>query len=219
MVNFMRGYKQVLESAWKEILSKDKKQICKNSLAEFENNCFKIKFFGEDVFVNCKDKKIIAKEKLSITAEILILHYLINTKEILPTENYISFREFKNGEVYFNAFKERTIIPLAESFALFPDKFAIACKELKGEKIDLRVGDFNCKIFVFPKIPIVCIIWLGDEEISANANILFDSTIEQHLHIEDIAILGEFVSYMFLKKANINNEKVGKIMSYEQSLK
>lgn len=211
----MRGYSEVLNSAWNEILTKDKQEICKNSLAIFENNCFKVKFFGEEIFVDLQNRKIIAKEKLSITAEILILHYLINAKEIFPSENYISFREFKNGEVYFNAFKQRAIIPIAESFALFPNKFSIACRELKGEKTLLKTVDYNCKIFVFPKIPINCILLLGDEEVSSNANILFDATANEHLHIEDVAILGEFVSYMFLKKANIESEKVGKIMSYE----
>lgn len=209
------SYLEVLNSAWNEILKKDKQTICKNSLAIFENNCFKVKFLGEEVLVDLQNRKIIAKERLSITAEILILHYLINAKEIFPTEDYISFREFKNGDIYFNAFKQRAILPIAEAFSRFPEKFSIACKELKAEKTILRTGDLNCKIFVFPKIPIICIIWLGDEEVSSNANILFDATADKHLHIEDVAILGEFVSYIFLKKANINSEKVGKIISYE----
>ncbi|MFQ6066067.1 MAG: DUF3786 domain-containing protein [bacterium] len=47
----------------------------------------------------------------------------------------------------------------------------------------------------------VYILWTEDEEFPANASILFDSSAESHLHIEDLAYLGETVTGELIRSA------------------
>ena len=42
-------------------------------------------------------------------------------------------------------------------------------------------GDASVKIFPFPRVPVVLLIWKHDEEFPARADILFDSTCSEHL--------------------------------------
>ena len=42
-------------------------------------------------------------------------------------------------------------------------------------------GDSSLKLFPFPRVPIVLLLWKEDEEFPARADILFDSTCSIHL--------------------------------------
>ncbi len=45
----------------------------------------------------------------------------------------------------------------------------------------MNYGDSALKLSPFPRVPIVIILWEGDEEFPARADILFDSTCSVHL--------------------------------------
>jgi hypothetical protein len=63
----------------------------------------------------------------------------------------------------------------------------------------VRSGDAAVEVPVFPKIPVTVIVWAGDEEIAANANILFDKTVKEQIHIEDVAVIGGVVAGKLVK--------------------
>ena len=45
-----------------------------------------------------------------------------------------------------------------------------------------------------PKIPLGCIFYLGDEEVSPSINILFDSAASHYMPTEDLSSLGIYLS-------------------------
>jgi hypothetical protein len=60
-------------------------------------------------------------------------------------------------------------------------------------------GDISLKITAFPKIPVIVILWMGDEEILPSSNMLFDASIAEHLPTEDVAVIGGFVASKLVK--------------------
>jgi hypothetical protein len=46
------------------------------------------------------------------------------------------------------------------------------------------------KTYFFPKMPVVVVIWLGDEEVPTSANVLFDANAGKILPTEDISVVG-----------------------------
>jgi hypothetical protein len=42
-------------------------------------------------------------------------------------------------------------------------------------------GDTSVRLFPFPRVPVVLIIWKQDKEFPARADILLDSTCSEHL--------------------------------------
>jgi hypothetical protein len=74
------------------------------------------------------------------------------------------------------------IIPLDKAAAYFSkhdNEFLTAGKNLGGTQRDY--GDMSLNILPFPRVPVVLILWLGDEEFPPTASLLFDSSCVSHL--------------------------------------
>jgi hypothetical protein len=67
----------------------------------------------------------------------------------------------------------------AEYFANNFNDFLSTGKSLGGSQLDY--GDISLKLFPFPRVPVVLIVWSGDEEFSAKSSLLFDSSCVSHL--------------------------------------
>jgi hypothetical protein len=50
--------------------------------------------------------------------------------------------------------------------------------------MQLNYGDASLKLYPFPRLPVVIILWEEDDEFSPRVDILFDSTCEFHLALD-----------------------------------
>lgn len=121
-----------------------------------------------------------------ITA-ILLLHYLSHSTGTALSQNWISYKDLPGGSLYLEPFKKRAVIPFAKKFGGSPDNFILAAEKLGGEKA--QHGDLSYIIPALPRVPLLYILWQGDEEFPPNATILFDGCADSYLHTEDYAIL------------------------------
>lgn len=178
------GYKQALEKAWNDIseLTKEKS--------------FSIKFLSDLYEINLGDKKVIslscnspAKDFLTI----LILHYLTKKLKLKdlpsPAGEWISFKEIDGGDFYYPVFKKRAINVIFKKFGSNPDALAVSAKRFNAKSSE--IGDKGVIIEPFEKIPILITIWKGDDELSGEADILFDKSISNIFCTEDIVVLTE----------------------------
>ncbi len=138
--------------------------------------------------VSCSDPKI----TIDPTFELLVLHYLRDARNNRLTSKWVSYRELPSGGFYYPVFRVRAEAPLAKRFGSHPDLFRKAAFTMGGEPI--QYGDAACKILTFPRLPLVYILWAKTEEFPARASVLFDSSAENHLNIEDLAYLGQTVT-------------------------
>ena len=60
-------------------------------------------------------------------------------------------------------------------------------------------GDLSVTIRAFNRVPITLVIWKGDDEFPANANILFDNTIMDYLSAEAIIVLCQTITWKLVK--------------------
>jgi hypothetical protein len=61
---------------------------------------------------------------------------------------------------------------------------------------------------------VTCILWLGDDEVPASAQVLFDDTADRQVLVEDLAVVGEFAVYLLIEEAGLQSPAVGRIFSY-----
>ncbi|UCH87977.1 MAG: DUF3786 domain-containing protein [Thermoplasmata archaeon] len=195
----------VLERGWDELVKRDPGEVAEYGLVEFdkETESYNLPFMNETFLVNKKTREIKPKDPSSKTyvssfLATLLVHYLASVKNLEVENKPISFREVPGGgDVYYPAFQNNAIRPIMERFGENPEELIPAGERLGGKPIDK--GDAAVEIPVFPKIPVTVIVWAGDEEIPANATILFDVTAKEQIHIEDLAVIGGVVAGKLIK--------------------
>ncbi len=131
--------------------------------------------------------------------QILILHYFEGAGNAQLANRLVTFREFEGGAIYYPAFKTRTIEVIVKEFGQRPELLKRIGEAMRGEPFD--VGSVGFKVDFFPKVPVVVVLWLGDDEIPAAANMLFDANTGKVLPTEDISVMGGALTRRLVKLA------------------
>ena len=137
-----------------------------------------------------------SKTEIPIQEQILILHYMLSPAPPMSPDNWVSYREIPGASFYYSAFVKRAIDPLKKVFGQNVDGLARAGKILGGKTID--TGDAGYEFRLFPNIPVRLILWAGDDEFPAEANIVFNENIKDLLSPEDIAWLAGMLVYRLI---------------------
>jgi hypothetical protein len=141
-----------------------------------------------------------AKKEVPIQEQVLILHYMMGTGSMGLSQKWIAYREIEGASFYFSAFVKRAVDPLKKVFGQNLKGFTTAAKTLGGNPI--QFGDAGFEFNPFPRVPVQLIVWEGDDEFPAEANILFDQTVGAILSPEDIAWLAGMIVYRMIKIAH-----------------
>lgn len=122
---------------------------------------------------------------------IIALHYLVTADGTPLQGEWISYRHLPGGDIYIDPFRRRALTPFLNAFAQQPDRFREAAKALGGCRA--AMGGESAVISVMPRVPLCFVLWPGDDEIPAAANILFDAQAASYLPTEDYAHLPAMV--------------------------
>ncbi|RLA95144.1 MAG: hypothetical protein DRG25_00930 [Deltaproteobacteria bacterium] len=197
-------YRKALELAKSSFLRRDFTKQCRIGGAEWAPRCsggiIHLPFFQDVCQITIPDFDFSlpgSQKPISLSNQILILHYLNGVKDIPLAEENISFREVPCGEFYYAAFVQRSIAPLLQIFGQKPRAFRFVAESLGGQPIEM--GDIGTRLQVLPKVPVTLIYWEGDDEFPPDLNILFDATIKEFFSTEDIAVIGQEVMIRMTK--------------------
>ncbi|BBB91981.1 MAG TPA: DUF3786 domain-containing protein [Methylomusa anaerophila] len=189
------NYRIAYNKGWRDLKSKTPAEIAASMDVEYVSSkqWFIVPFLNENYIVDCGSETIGKEPDGSVPpigAAILILHYLsyFQSKEEIANK-WVSLKEIPNGGIlFYPAFHKEAIGGLIKAFGQQPELLLKCAASLGGKPA--AFGDVSATFQVFPKIPLCIVIWEGDEEIPANATILFDPSIQHFLHIESIIGLG-----------------------------
>jgi Domain of unknown function (DUF3786) len=137
--------------------------------------------------------------EISLSEQILILHYLLNASGEPLAGRSIDFRQVPEGGFYWSAFVSRAKTPLLETFGHDLQLYLKVAASLGGQPQSL--GDASASFLAFPRVPITHVLWGGDEEFPPEASILFDETIPLYFPTEDIAALSGASVYRLMGAA------------------
>ena len=136
------------------------------------------------------------QKEIPLQEQVLILHYLMAAETPDLNGQWVSYREIPGASFYFGAFVKRAVDPLKKVFGQNISGFCQAAEKLRARKIEN--GDAGFEFQMFPAVPLQLILWEGDNEFPAEANILFDKTIGLMLSPEDVAWLAGMVVYRLM---------------------
>jgi hypothetical protein len=135
-------------------------------------------------------------QEIPIQEQILILHYMLAANISPVRGQWVSYREIPGASFYFSAFVKRAIDPLKNVFGQNAQDLTNAANNLNGNPIE--PGDVGFEFSLLPKVPLQLVLYVGDEEFPAEANILFDHSVGEILSPEDIAWLAGMLVYRLI---------------------
>jgi hypothetical protein len=129
----------------------------------------------------------------------LILTYLSTADGTPSIDRWVGFRELPNGLFYASAFQGYTGAELIRNLNGDVAAFRQASEKLKGEA--LAIGDAGYVFQVLPHLKLAVVIWAGDDEFPAQAQVLFQESAPHYLVTEGLAIVGSLVIAQIIKAA------------------
>lgn len=118
----------------------------------------------------------------------LALYYFTTADGALPSGEWISFTDLPDGRFYTQAFQSYTGQPLAQAFGGDLAAFRLAASKVGGQEYPL--GDAAFVFQALPRVSLLAVYWLGDEDFPASAQVLFDANASRWLPTDAYAILG-----------------------------
>lgn len=200
----MGVYKRTFDYTLKTFTVKDPGEMAANCGAAYdrEKSTITLSSMGQTLEVRHPGGEIFfsnSEQKPLWPWRLVLLNHLCRADGAALTGTLITYRELENGQVYYPAFRRESILPLAGSLAgESAEKIAKACLEL-GAVLE-KNADVSARFTFLPKFPVTVKIWLKDEEMDGSANILFDASANNFLHTEDIAAVGDLVSYFLIQQ-------------------
>ena len=190
----------------KEALAgKDPERIAKRSGAIFfttedGKDGISIDFLNRKIDISWPDLEFsdgVGAKEVPIQQQVLLLHYLNMTQDVEIANEWIAYQEVPDGKFYLDAFIRRAKNPMVQGFGDNPELLAKLATEVYGAT-PMEQGDLAVKIQALPLVPVVLILWKGDDEFPPEGTILFDRSVSRVLSAEDIAWLAGMIVYPLL---------------------
>lgn len=169
------NYAMICEKWRKIFLDMDVEELAERFGLKLDENALYITYFGENYRLDRRNGMITPtddpEKRLGFNTLMCIYHLFYYSKpEARVKGEFIPFRQVKGAAPFDPAFQKTVIKPLAETFSGCPDALERACQKLQGRPI--RQGDVGYIIDAVSCLPITVVLWDGDEEFAAQANIL-----------------------------------------------
>ena len=139
------------------------------------------------------------------TFDLTMLGYYFDVCDGTPaTGEWIAFNQIPGGLFYAQAFQGYTGNELAKIFGNDSEAFIDANLQLQGRREFF--GNISFSYQVLPRVPIMVVCWLGDEDFPASYRILFDANAHHHLVTDGYAILGSNLTRRIIKAKELPKE-------------
>jgi len=185
-------------SIWERLSQSDPKEVCLRSGAQFDDTTgsYVMSFLQERYRVSprAKDVELLPGSALpavpSIELQVILITYLLNAQGVPLANRLVAGSSLKGGKTFFQGAHRFPVEPLVERYGMDPTGFLD--KGLSLGAAQERYGDTGLRFSALSRVPVVMVLWQGDEEFPARLSVLFDASIEQHLPLDAIyALVGE----------------------------
>lgn len=164
---------------------------------------FRLPFWGREIVLTWPDfvgRDVQSGEPLPVMSLAILAYYFQMADSSPLTGKWIAFTELPDGQFYTQAFQGYTGQELVKTFGNDIEAFTRAAAQSGGQPEAL--GDAAFAFRVLPKVSLLVVCWLGDEDFPPSYRVLFDAAISHHLSTDACAILGSTLTRRLIKLAN-----------------
>lgn len=151
----------------------------------------------EDGAIRClsDDGPVSYNEQMNIYT---LFHYCVPGARL--TGEWLPFRDLRHASPFASAYHSGIIRPLARAFAGREDLLPDAVKQLGGMRLDLH----GYQLPAFDCIPMRLYFWDGDEDFEAQANLLFDESAVDFIHVESVVTIASVGVFRLAEAAGLS---------------
>lgn len=180
------------DKAWNTLKDLPPADVCRNAMVSFDyaTGIYLLRSFGMDLSVDPENKSISSEapyadlllNRLGYFSRLSIPFYLTSAMDITFTGRLVQPVNLKGGDIFFRGTHVLPLDKLALKYGNDKAGFLKRGTDLGG--MQMNYGDASVKLFPFPRLPVVIILWSEDDEFPSRTDILFDSTCEFHLALD-----------------------------------
>lgn len=189
-------FETAYEKALADIASLNPYAAAGKSGATFDGGKFRVPFFHRVFHVAHPQATVVEEgvaERPPRYLELLLLHYLVCADGAAVADSWVTYRHLPGASLFEQRFQSRAVAPLVKAFGSDAERFKKAAEAIGGTPMS-RTGDAAYRFLAFPRLPVGCILYLGEEDIPASFNFLFDEAAPHYLPTEDLSIVGGYLS-------------------------
>jgi Domain of unknown function (DUF3786) len=177
-----------VEQAWEELAGCDPADVCGRAAVQYsEDHGYVVPVFGSPIVLDMKTRTMSASSpesefvlnKTAYFSHLSILFYLLRAQKIAPTGRLLKPSELVSSQIYLKGSHLLPLEPVAARFGSDPEAFLAHAARFGGRP--QQFGDAAVELLPFPRVPIVLILWLEDDEFAARSYMLFDEVCELQL--------------------------------------
>jgi hypothetical protein len=170
---------------FQELSQRDPKDVCRRAKCKYDylNECYILSVWGDEyrIFpnlfrINCMGKNT---QGLHDYFHLFMIHYLLKSKEIEISNEWISEKDIPGGTTFFRGPHEIPTNLISLRFSNDINEFKERCAQLYG--IPLNMADATYSFKITPRIPVAVLYWRGDDDFPTESKILYDRTITEHI--------------------------------------
>jgi hypothetical protein len=175
--------------AWALVAEKEPGTICQQASVQYDfvANKFVMQSFGQEIVIDVSSFTVSSSSQLGERIlhrlghffDLACLWYLGKAKNIPLSGKLVSPASISGGEIFQKGTHVLPLDQIAEQYGNDLEGFYSKGEELGGQQ--QKHGDASLLLSPFPRVPVTIILWRGDDEFPARADMFFDATCEQHL--------------------------------------
>ncbi|MBC7247746.1 MAG: DUF3786 domain-containing protein [Actinobacteria bacterium] len=163
-------------------------EIAETAGVPVEGNRLRLAFLRWEILVYHPDLRMEVPDFLNnFVVKLLALLYLANARAVPLANQWVPYRELKDGLFYVKSFSDTVEDRLRRRFGDDLEGMRAACLALGGREVEQ--GDLGMVLNTFPRLPLLFIAWKGDEEFPPSVRILFDASATSYLNAFELRML------------------------------
>ena len=161
---------------------------------KWDGNEFYVNLLGREYAIRHPDYAIRATDNGSLPVlpvQTFLLRYLLESKAVVWTGEWKTFREMPWGEMYIKPYTGRVLTRAAFTFGTRVDAFRAAAQKMGA--LPVKHGDAGYEFDLIGGYKMQILVWEGDDEFPPNAQVLYSDNFAQGFAAEDRVVAGDIL--------------------------
>ena len=200
--------------AWDILSGLDPERVADNAIARFDacKSTYALACLGQDILVSLPEREIhgisalgrLLTDEFSTYSRLSILKYLIHSTNLPLSGQLVRPSDLPGGDIFVRGTHVLPLNKMADRYGNDIDGFVTTGRRLGGTRCDY--GDMSIRLLPFPRVPVVIIVWSGDQEFPPKSSLLLDSSCVSQIPVDIVWSTAMMAIEMMLADVGAHND-------------